>query len=106
MALVTYSARPTGPGTGTNSSNSDGAGQGEAQSFVATLSGTITTVAVFVRAGSTATTVRYAIYADSAGSPGARLGAELVVTVSSAARGTTATTPRPAATSRTQRRSG
>lgn len=79
MALTTYSALPVGPGTGTNSANSDGAGTAEAESFAATRSGVISTVAMFIRAGSSVTSVRFAIYADSGAKPGARLGPEIVV---------------------------
>lgn len=81
MALVPYSALPTGPGTGTNSANSDGSGVGESQKFTATVSGVISTIAFFVRAGSTVTSVRFAIYTDNANTPagGTRLGPEVVV---------------------------
>lgn len=80
MSLVTYSALPVGPGTGTNTANSDGTGVSEGQSFVATRTGTITTVARFVRSGGTNTSLRMAIYTNSAGVPNVRLGAEVVAT--------------------------
>lgn len=80
MPNISYSSLPVGPGTGANTANTDGTGVGESPSFVATFSGVITTVAKWVAAGGTNTSLRLAIYANNAGVPGARLGPEVVVT--------------------------
>lgn len=63
-------------GAGTNTANSASNGVAEGGQFTALATGTVDTVQFFFRTGNTATSIHFAIYADSSGSPGARQGAE------------------------------
>jgi hypothetical protein len=80
MALVSYSALPTGPGTGTAGANSSAGGQVEYEQFTATKTGTIDTIAWWLGASTAFTTLRFGIYSDSAGVPNTLLSPEWVAT--------------------------
>lgn len=79
MALVSFSALPCGPNKGANNDNATGAGVPEGQQFVATRTGTITTVALCVGTTNTSTNVHIAIYDESGGEPQNRLGPEVIL---------------------------
>lgn len=66
-------------GAGTNTANSATSGTAETIRLTALATGTVDTVQFFFRTGSTSTNIRFAIYADSAGVPGARIGTEQVL---------------------------
>jgi hypothetical protein len=87
LALITYSALPTGPSTGINTANSVPTGQQEAQFFSATVTGQVTSVAFYLAAGSTATTVRFAVYRNSASAPAARVTGDASIAISTLTAG-------------------